>query len=115
MDEPIIEVLSLHLDGELGPDEERELVARLKTEPSLAAELEALRRIRGSVAALAASENVPAELDTLVDPLLRGRPEPLVARPWARWLATAAVVVLGFTIIVEVNRRGPGPERQPVP
>jgi anti-sigma factor RsiW len=109
MDETVSEILSRHLDGDLGPEEERMLTARLEAEPALAAELEAIRRIRSAVVAFAASESTPTELDTLVEPLLCGKPEPLVARPWARWLATAAVVVFGLTVIIEVNRRNPGP------
>jgi hypothetical protein len=85
MDETVSEILSRHLDGDLGPEEERMLTARLEAEPALAAELEAIRRIRSAVVAFAA------------------------ARPWARWLATAAVVVFGLTVIIEVNRRNPGP------
>jgi len=109
MDETVSEILSRHLDGGLGPEEERMLTARLEAEPALAADLEAMRRIRSAVGALAASESTPTELDTLVEPLLRGKPEPLAARPWARWLATAAAVVFGLTVIIEVNRRNPGP------
>ena len=109
MDEAVLEILSRHLDGDLGADEEVELSARLQAEPALAEELEALRRIRVSVATLASREQVPTELDSLVDPLLRGKPDPSALRPWARWLATAAAVVLGSTIIIEVNRRNPGP------
>jgi len=109
MDETIVEILSRHLDGDLNADEELELSARLEAEPALIEELEAMRRIRRSVAALASSEQVPPELDSLVDPLLRGKPEPIALRPWARWLATAAAVILGATVIIEVNRRNPGP------
>ena len=108
-DETILEILSRHLDGDLNADEEVELSARLDAEPALANELEIMRRIRRSVAALASSEQVPPELDSLVDPLLRGKPEPTALRSWARWLATAAAVVLGATVIIEVNRRNPGP------
>lgn len=108
-DETILEILSRHLDGDLNADEEVELSARLDAEPALANELEIMRRIRRSVAALASSEQVPPELDSLVDPLLRGKPEPTALRSWARWLATAAAVVLGATVIIEVNRRHPGP------
>ena len=108
-DETIAEILSRHLDGDLDTNEELELSARLEAEPDLRKELEAMRRIRGSVAALAASEQVPPELDSLVDPLLRGKPESVVLRPWARWLATAAAVLLGATVVIEVNRRNPGP------
>jgi len=108
-DETIAEILSRHLDGDLDTNEELELSARLEAEPALKEELEAMGRIRRSVAALAASEQVPHELDSLVDPLLRGKPEPVVLRPWARWLATAAAVLLGVTVVIEVNRRNPGP------
>ncbi|MCW8985148.1 MAG: hypothetical protein OQK55_07385 [Thermoanaerobaculales bacterium] len=109
MDETIVEILSRHLDGDLDADEERVLCARLEVEPALTEELEAMRRIRSSVAALASSEEVPRELDSLVDPLLRGKPESVVLRPWARWLATAAAVILGATVVIEVSRRNPGP------
>jgi len=108
-DETIAEILSRHLDGDLDTNEELELSAKLEAEPDLREELEAMGRIRGSVAALAANEQVPPELDSLVDPLLRGKPEPVVLRPWARWLATAAAVLLGATVVIEVNRRNPGP------
>jgi hypothetical protein len=33
----------------------------------------------------------------------------VVLRPWARWLATAAAVILGATVVIEVSRRNPGP------
>ena len=108
-DETILEILSRHLDGDLNADEEVALSARLDAEPALANELETMRRIRRSVAALASSEQLPPELDSLVDPLLRGKPEPIAFRSWARWLATAAAVILGATVIIEVNRRNPGP------
>lgn len=110
MDETIGELLSRHLDGDLSPDEERELMGQLENDPSLAARLDALCRVRASVASLAAKESVPAELDSVLEPLLSSQPEPLTIRPWAQWLATAAVVVLGFTVIIEVNRRNPGPD-----
>jgi hypothetical protein len=110
MDETIGELLSRHLDGDLSPDEERELMGQLENDASLAERLDALRRVRASVASLAATESVPAELDSVLEPLLSSQPEPLTIRPWARWLATAAVVVLGFTVVIEVNRRNPGPD-----
>jgi hypothetical protein len=108
-DATINELLSRHLDGELDGDELEAFEARLEAEPELRAELEAMREIRHSVATLASAERVPPDLDLLVDPLLRGKPELVAARPWARWLATAAAVVLGATVIIEVNRRNPGP------
>ena len=52
-DETILEILSRHLDGDLNADEEVALSARLDAEPALANELETMRRIRRSVAALA--------------------------------------------------------------
>jgi hypothetical protein len=109
MDETIVEILSRHLDGDLDADEELALSARLEAEPALVEQLEAMRRIRRSVAALASSEEVPGELDSLVDPLLRGRPEPVVLRPWVRWLATAAAIAVGAAVVIEVNRLNPGP------
>lgn len=110
MDETTIELLSRHLDGDLSPSEERELMGRLEDDGSLAAQLEAMRRVRASIASLAANEHVPGELDSVLEPLQGSRPEPLSVRPWARWLATAAAVVLGLTVIIEVNRRDPGPD-----
>jgi hypothetical protein len=110
MDEATNELLSRHLDGDLSPDEERELTTRLKKDVPLAAQLDAMRRVRSSVADLAANERVPAELDSVLEPLLNSHPESLPARPWARWLATAAVAVLGLTVVIEVNRRDPGPD-----
>ncbi len=108
-DETIGETLSRHLDGDLDSDEELKLAARIEAEPGLATELDAMRCIRRSVAALASSERVPPELDSLVEPLLLGKAEPVAIRPWARWLATAAAIVVGATVIIEVNRRNPGP------
>jgi hypothetical protein len=110
LDEHLNELLNRYLDGDLDADEVETLEARLRSEPALQRELDTLRQIRQSVAALAVAETVPPELDSVVDPLLRGRPESIVARPWARWLATAAALVLGVTVILEVNRRNPGPD-----
>jgi hypothetical protein len=110
MDETTTELLSRLLDGDLSRDEERELRIRIEHDDSLAAQLEAMRQIRSTVAALAASEKVPTELDSVLDPLVSNRPEPLPARGWVRWLATAAVVVIGLTVVIEVNRRNPGPD-----
>jgi hypothetical protein len=110
MDEKIIEQLSRYLDRDLSSEEERKLEARLESDPLVRAQLESMKRVRQWVAALAASEKVPAELDAVVEPLLHGKVEPLYTRPWARWLATAAVAVIGFTVIIEVNRRNPGPD-----
>jgi hypothetical protein len=108
-DEKIIELLSRYLDGDLDADETRQIETRLESKPALQNELEAMRQIRRSVATLAAADTVPPELDSVIDPLLRGRPETVGARSWVRWLATAAAVVLGTTVVIEVNRRNSGP------
>jgi len=108
MDDATLELLSRHLDHELDADEERELQLMLEADPSLAATLDVMRRVRGSVAALAAREAAPPELDSLIDPLLRNPPQPVVVRPWLRWVGAAAAVVLGVTVIIEVNRGAPG-------
>jgi hypothetical protein len=112
MDQTIGEMLSRHLDGDLDSDEELKLSALLEAEPALGAELEAMRRVRRSVADLASSDEVPPALDSLVEPLMGGRASPVAVRPWARWLATAAAVILGATVIIEVNRRNPGPSTE---
>jgi hypothetical protein len=108
-DETTNELLSRHLDGDLDTDELRDLEARLEADPDLRARLGAMQQLRDSIASLASAEGVPPELDQLVDPLLRGKPEVAVVRPWLRWLATAAAVFVGATVIIEVNRRNPGP------
>jgi hypothetical protein len=106
-DQMTLELLSRHLDGDLSAAEERDLRQRLASNPTLGAELRSLHELRRSVARFAARERAPAQLDALIGPLLRARPEPPLVRPWVRWLATAAVVVLGLSVIIEVNRRGP--------
>jgi len=107
-DAEIHELLSRYVDGDLDADEARELQAKLGGEADLRAELETMQQLRQSVASLAAAERVPPELDQLVDPLLRAHPEPVGVRPWLRWLATAAAIILGATVVIEVNRRTPG-------
>jgi len=103
MEERRLERLSRFVDGDLDPAEERELRSRLETDPVLAAELASLQTLRRSVADLAALDRPPADLDTLVEPLLRGRPERAPLRPWARWLAVAAVAIAGLTVIIRLN------------
>ena len=56
--------LSRFIDGDLDQAEERDLRACLESEPALAAELTSLIAIRQSLAALAARERAPAELDS---------------------------------------------------
>ncbi len=102
MEDKRIERLSRLIDGDLTPAEERDLRARLESDPALVADLTALTEIRRSLSVLATRERAPAVLDTLVEPLLRGRPEPIAIRPWVRWLATAAIVIAGLTVVFEI-------------
>lgn len=97
-----IELLSRLVDGDLSPAEERDLRARLEADPALAVDLAALNEVRQSLAVLATREKAPAELDSLVEPLLRGRPEAIVVRPWVRWLAAAAIFVVGLTVVTKI-------------
>jgi len=97
-----IEQLSRLVDGDLSPAEERDLRARLEADPALAVDLAALNEVRQSLAVLATREKAPAELDSLVEPLLRGRPEAIVVRPWVRWLAAAAILVVGLTVVTKI-------------
>jgi len=110
MDDTTTEMLSRYLDGDLDAAREQGIVERLQTDAVLRSELEGLKKLRAALSTLAEKEKVPAELDALIEPLRRGRPEAVAARPWARWLATAAVAVVGVTVIVEVNLRS---SRQP--
>lgn len=107
MNERMTERLSRLIDGELDSAESEELQAVLKSDRTLRRELDGLNRVRQSLRSLAERERPPAELDALVDPLLRGKPETALARPWARWMAAAAVVVLGVTVMLEVQHRQP--------
>lgn len=109
MTEGVTERLSRLIDGELEPTEMEELEAALESDPSLRREFEGLSRVRRSLRSLAERERPPAALDTLVDPLLRGKPETKSSRLWARWFAAAAVVVLGVTVVLEVRRSQPDP------
>ncbi len=97
-----IEELSRFLDGDLSPAEERDLRTRLDLDPALASDLAALNEVRQSLAVLATREKAPVELDSLVNPLLRGRPEAFVVRPWVRWLAAAAILVVGLTVVTRI-------------
>jgi hypothetical protein len=97
-----IEQLSRLVDGDLSPAEERDLRARLELDPALASDLAALNGVRQSLAVLASSEKAPVDLDSLVEPLLRGRPEAIVVRPWVRWLAAAAILGVGLTVVTKI-------------
>ena len=109
-----VEQLSRLIDGDLSPADERDLLARLESDPALAANLTALKEVRQSLAILATRERAPADLDVLVNPLLRGRPEPIFVRPWVRWLAAAAIVVAGLTVVFEIflGHLAPGVEHK---
>ncbi len=109
MEDEHIEELSRLIDGDLSPAEERDLRARLESDPALAANLAALKEVRQSLANLAARESAPVDLDLLVDPLLRGQPEPRSVRPWMGWLAAAAILVVGLTVVFEIYLGPPAP------
>jgi len=109
VEDPGTEKLSRLIDGDLDAEETEELMAILETDRGLRRELEGLNRVRSSLLSLADRERPPERLDALVDPLLRGRPETRFARPWVRRLAAAAVVVLGVSVIIGVQRRQPDP------
>ncbi len=109
MDDPTNERLSRYLDGDLGPDEAREFAAQVASDPRLRNRLREIEETRSALGAMAARDQPPLELDRVIEPLLRSAPVRVGARPWVRWLATAAAVVLGVTVITQVNRQGIGP------
>jgi hypothetical protein len=71
--------------------------------------LTALQELRHSLHQLAEREEPPPKLDTLMETLRRAAPERPGARPWVRWLGAAAAVMLGLTVVLEVNRRYSAP------
>jgi len=109
MDDITILHLSRYLDGDLDPTEVRVLEERLRDDPELIAELAALEALRGSLAAIAERDEPPAELDRMIEPLRRSVPPRPGVRPWLRWVGAAAAVVLGLTVVLEMNQRLPGP------
>ncbi len=109
MEDPGTERLSRLIDGDLDAREAEELREIIATDRGLRRELEGLKRVRSSLLSLADRERPLERLDVLVDPLLRGKPETASGRPWVRRLAAAAVVVLGVSVIIEVQRRQPDP------
>lgn len=110
MEDPGTERLSRLIDGDLDREETAEVTAALETNRGSRRELEGLNRVRSSLMSLAAREHPPERLDALVDPLLRGRPEPTAfARPWVRRLAAAAMVFLAVSVIIGVQRQQPAP------
>jgi hypothetical protein len=110
MDDDLRELMSRSLDGDLDDADQAVLERILDDDPELAAELEARRRLRRSVAAAAARMEPPAALDRVMEPLRRGAPAPTPrVRPLYRALAAAAALVLAVTVTLEVAHRHPGP------
>ena len=110
MDEATAELLSRFLDGDLDAAEARLLEQRLATEPGLAVELEALRRLQLRVRSVAERMQLPAELEA--PPRLPGRgaaPLPRRVPPAVRWLGLAAGLALAATVALEVARKPPSP------
>jgi hypothetical protein len=110
MDEATAELLSRHLDGDLAEAEEKAFQEQLAAEPELQAELASMERLRNAVRSFAEQEEPPGELSALLEPLRRSSPPPITVRPFYRWLAAAATLILGVTVLVEVARQNPGPQ-----
>jgi hypothetical protein len=113
MDEATAELLSRHLDGDLDAAETRRLEQRLATEPGLAVELEALRRLQLQVRSVAERMQLPADLEA--PPRLPGRGAAAFPRrvpPAVRWLGLAAGLALAVTVAVEVAHK---PAQLPAP
>jgi hypothetical protein len=108
MDEATAEQLSRYLDDDLSDAEVGELEARLAADPALAAELDALKALTRSVAAVADEMEPPAALDDLVEPLRSGAPDGRRRiHPLVRVMGLAAGLALAATVVLEVARRGP--------
>lgn len=107
MGRDLSELLNRLLDRDLDLTEASDLENEIASDPAVRREYEGLQRVRTSLQSLADRDAPPASLDALVDPLILGKPEGVSPRPWVRWLATAAVVVLGVTVVFEVQRRQP--------
>jgi hypothetical protein len=108
MDEATAEQLSRYLDDDLSHAEVRELEARLTADPALAAELDALKALKRSVAAVADEMEPPAALDDLMEPLRSGAPHGhRRIHPVVRVVGIAAGLALAATVVLEVARRGP--------
>ena len=101
------EQLNRLLDGDLGAHEAQEIKKEIVSDAAVRREYEGLQRVRSALRSLAQRESPPDSLDVVVDPLILGQPAGVSSRPWVRWLATAAVVVLGVTVVFEVQRRQP--------
>ena len=106
------------LHGELPPDEARELRARLRREPELAAAFDRLERAWSGLA-LPPPSPVPAGFTGRVMAHARGLPAP-AALSWTaapRWVrATAAAALLaGAALGAGVGRSWPAAEKAPEP
>ena len=110
IDDIMAERLSRYLDGDLDPRGTAELEARLRSDPDLQNELDALRRLQGAVRLVADGMQPPPELDTLLEPLRVGTPHAGRRIPPAfRWIGMAAGVALAVTVAMEVARHEPDP------
>jgi hypothetical protein len=109
MEDSVIERLSRFMDDDLAPADADEIATAVTVDAELRRELESLARVRSSLRTLADRERPPKTLDVLVGSLFSGRPDTAFVRPWARRLAAAAVIVLGLTVVFEVQRRQGGP------
>lgn len=116
-DDPTLELLSRHLDGDLDEAEERALAARLEADRELRLEAEGLAQVAAALRCVADAERPPAMLDAVLEPLVVGpMPVPGRWRPWMRWAAAAAAAVLGVTVMLEVSeRRSAGLPEEPLP
>ena len=98
------ELLSRFVDDDLSPSEAASLRRRMQQEPTMRRELDELQETRRAVRLLATRDQPPDLLDDLVVELRRqGRPSPrnLVVP----LLAAAALVVMCFTLVLEMNRQ----------
>jgi len=103
--------LSAYLDGELGQADAKRLEKALEADEELAAELEALRRLREMLRTLP-RERAPSDFVTRV--MEQAEKAHLVGRPaertspgalrWVRYLATAAVLLVALAVGTVVVR-----------
>jgi hypothetical protein len=111
VDDRLREELGALLDGELPPEREAELRARLEREPELALELDALRRTVAAVRGLGRETAPPALRERLARP--HAAPVRRARAVWPRlWLASAAVllVAVGAALLAQL---GDEPRRPP--